>query len=119
MGLGLGLGVGVGVGFGFAPLPEPARSLARCASFIPLSSRRRSLISLMSATFSCIMRELSLRCSSMFLLSLRLSDSTLFSRYWSGSGLELGLGLGLELGLGLGLGLELRVRVRVRVRVKG
>mmetsp|Transcript_32536 Transcript_32536/g.54579 ORF Transcript_32536/g.54579 Transcript_32536/m.54579 type:complete len:219 (-) Transcript_32536:570-1226(-) len=45
------------------------------------NSRRSSLISLMSVTFSCIMRILSWRWLSMSLCSLRLSDSTLFSRY--------------------------------------
>mmetsp|Transcript_36831 Transcript_36831/g.108612 ORF Transcript_36831/g.108612 Transcript_36831/m.108612 type:complete len:396 (+) Transcript_36831:135-1322(+) len=44
-------------------------------------SRRSSLISRMSAVFSCITRRLSVRCSSESLASLRLRLSTVFSRY--------------------------------------
>mmetsp|Transcript_46421 Transcript_46421/g.121854 ORF Transcript_46421/g.121854 Transcript_46421/m.121854 type:complete len:244 (-) Transcript_46421:1604-2335(-) len=60
---------------------EPPIACCRCCCFICLISRRRSLISLTSVTFSCIMRMLSLLCSSLFLASLRLRDSTDFSRY--------------------------------------
>mmetsp|Transcript_17518 Transcript_17518/g.50860 ORF Transcript_17518/g.50860 Transcript_17518/m.50860 type:complete len:270 (+) Transcript_17518:105-914(+) len=68
-----------------APVPAaPALSPPytwRPAWATDLRSRRSSFTSLMSATFSCIMRALSWRCSSMFLLSLRLRLSTDFSRY--------------------------------------
>jgi len=46
-----------------------------------LISRRRSLISLTSVTFSCIIRALSDLCRSLFLLSLRFRLSTDFSKY--------------------------------------
>mmetsp|Transcript_27671 Transcript_27671/g.82725 ORF Transcript_27671/g.82725 Transcript_27671/m.82725 type:complete len:201 (-) Transcript_27671:2793-3395(-) len=64
------------------PTPPLCRGpLATWVAFSALISLRSSLISLMRATFSCIMRWLSARCSSMFLFSLRLSDSTDFSRH--------------------------------------
>mmetsp|Transcript_28924 Transcript_28924/g.94571 ORF Transcript_28924/g.94571 Transcript_28924/m.94571 type:complete len:256 (+) Transcript_28924:719-1486(+) len=66
-------------------LPPPERgtssSFERCASLRERISRRSSLISLMRETFSCMIRMLSVRWNSMSLWSLRLSDSTDFSRY--------------------------------------
>mmetsp|Transcript_30134 Transcript_30134/g.74778 ORF Transcript_30134/g.74778 Transcript_30134/m.74778 type:complete len:278 (-) Transcript_30134:3005-3838(-) len=58
-----------------------SRPAARCCWRTSLISRRSSLISLMRLTFSCMMRMLSVRCSSMSLCSLRLRDSTLRSKY--------------------------------------
>mmetsp|Transcript_12088 Transcript_12088/g.20633 ORF Transcript_12088/g.20633 Transcript_12088/m.20633 type:complete len:255 (-) Transcript_12088:1534-2298(-) len=62
-------------------VPVPPNAAARWLIFICLISRRSSLISRTRETFSCIIRMLSLRCSSMFLFSFRFSDSTDFSRY--------------------------------------